>query len=263
MGQKSNINSLRLLPQTNLSNFNIKLNLLEITITKYVKLLLKTKGIQTSGTYVGFTNNKIYIYIKIFFGTQRMVRYKKNKIVKSGEASFTIRSIFKKILKILKNNIVELKIININKQVSKQFIPQTYLMYKKHLSTLFDKKFYICMDITKITVLFLLNKIENQTFLEYLGKIFNTIHKKNHLRYFKLIEVLFEFLISNSNNEFKILGLKLQVSGRLLGKAIASKQLITKGSMPTQTLNKNITFNKIHVYTVYGVFGFKFWTCKK
>ena len=43
MGQKSNINSLRLLNQTNLSNNNIKLNFVEITIVKYLRFLLKKK----------------------------------------------------------------------------------------------------------------------------------------------------------------------------------------------------------------------------
>jgi len=260
MGQKSNINSLRLLTQPNLSNNRIKLNLLEITIVKYLRFLFLIKGIQISKTYIGFTNNKIYIYLKIFYGTQRIVRYKKYKTMKSNPVFFGIQKILKAILKLSKNNILEIKVINVNKKIDTQLIRQTYIMYKKHLNNLFDKKFYMCIDITKITVLFLSNKIETKIFLEHLGKVFSGIHKKNHLRYFKLIETQFEFLIINSIEEFKILGLKLQVSGKLLGKAIASKQLITRGSIPTQTLNKNISFEKTHIYTVYGVFGFKFWT---
>ena len=128
---------------------------------------------------------------------------------------------------------------------------------------MFDKKFYLCLDITKITVLFLLNKIETKNFLNYIGKSFCSIHKKNHVRYFKLISNIFNFLVFKNTKKDHVFGIKLQIAGKLKGKAIASQQLIACGSMPTQTLNKNIVFEKIHVYTTYGVFGFKLWVHKK
>ena len=256
MGQKSNINSLRLLNQTNLSNNNIKLNFVEITIVKYLRFLLKKKGIYIVKTTSGFINNRIHIFFYVFYNTQKIIRYKKYQQIKCKFFKHNINSLFKKILKIFKKSILEIRIININKKVDKQIARKIFIIYKKYVNTLFEKKFYLCIDITKISVLFLLNKIDNENFLEQIGKVFSGIHKKNHLRYFKLISTLFKFLTNNT----QISGLKLLISGKLLGKAIASQRVITVGCMPTQTLNKNIDFKKIHVYTGYGVFGFKLWT---
>ena len=108
MGQKSNTNSLRLLNQTNLSNNNINLNYIEIIIVKYLKILLKTKGIQTTKISLGFLNNKIYIYISIFFSIQRVVRLKKNKQIKYKPEKLNIEVIFTKLSKLLRNSILAL-----------------------------------------------------------------------------------------------------------------------------------------------------------
>lgn len=259
MGQKSNINSLRLLNQTNLSNNNIKLNLLEITVIKYLRFLFKIKGIQLSKTTVGFTNNKVCIYFYVFFSTQRIVRLKKSRQLKYVLTKPSLAKLFKKIFKLLKYSLLEIKILNLNKQIDKALARQVFFIYKKYLNNLFEKKFYMCIDITKITILFLLKKIDNKNFLDQIGKLFSGIHKKNHLRYFKLISSVFNFLLTKSVDKNKILGIKLQVSGKLMGKAIASQQIVSNGSIPTQTLNKNIFFEKLHAYTIYGVFGFKMW----
>lgn len=261
MGQKSNTNSLRLLNQTNLSNNNINLNYIEIIIVKYLKILLKTKGIQTTKISLGFLNNKIYIYISIFFSIQRVVRLKKNKQIKYKPEKLNIEVIFTKLSKLLRNSILEIKVINTNKQIDAILVRKAFILCKKYINNIFDKKFYMCIDTAKIIALFTSYKISNDSFLYCIGKIFSTIHKKNHLKYFKLISTIFNFLILNSAKEnSKILGIKLQVSGKLMGKAIASHQVITNGSIPHQTLNKNIFFEKTHIYTIYGVFGFKLWT---
>jgi hypothetical protein len=260
MGQKSIVNTLRSLNQTSFSNNNIKLNFLEIALIKSLKLLFKLKKIETSKITISNLNNKIQINFSIFYCTQRIVRFKKFKNVYYHETKFQINKLFKKIIKFLKVSILEIKIININKLINKDLIRKMFPIYKKYMNNLFDKKFYMCVDITKITILFLLNKIDNNIFLNSIAKIFSTIHKKNHLRFFKLISTVFNFLVSNHQNNNKILGLKLLVSGKLRGKTIASNQVVIYGSIPIQTLNKDISFEKIHVYTTYGVFGFKLWT---
>jgi hypothetical protein len=264
MGQKSNINSIRpFLSQPNFSNQNIKMNLLEINFSKNLIFLLKTKGIQISNSTLGFTNNKIFICFHVFFSTQKIIKFRKYKQIFCVQDNIKINKIFTKLSGFVKNPIVDIKIININKQIDKNLAKPIFLIYKKYVNSLFDKKFYLCLDITKITVLFLLNKIETKAFLDYVGKSFCSIHKKNHVRYFKLISNIFNFIVFKNAKNNPIFGLKLQISGKLKGKAMASQQLIACGSMPTQTLNKNITFGKMHVYTTYGVFGFKLWVHRK
>ena len=264
MGQKSNINSIRpFLNQPNFSNQNIKMNNIEIHFNKNFNFLLKLKGIQISKTTLGFTNNKIFICFHIFFSTQKIIKYRKCKELFYIYNHIMLNRIFTKLLGIFKKSLVDIKIININKQIDKALAKQVFLIYKKYLNNLFDKKFYLCLDITKITVLFLLNKIETKSFLDYVGKSFCSIHKKNHVRYFKLISNVFNFVVFKNINTDPILGIKLQIAGKLKGKAMASQQLIACGSMPAQTLNKNIIFEKMHVYTTYGVFGFKLWVHRK
>jgi hypothetical protein len=264
MGQKSNINSIRpFLNQPNFSNYNLKMNFLEIVFSKNLKFLLKIKGIHVSKITLGFTNNRIYVCFNIFFSTQKVIKYRKFKDALSCPSNVNLNKLFKKLSNLLKSNLIDFKVININKQIDNTLASQVFLIYKKYLNSLFDKKFYLCLDITKVTVLFLLNKIETKGFLEYTGKSFCSIHKKNHVRYFKLISNIFNFVVFKNTKQNTILGIKLQISGKLKGKAMASQQLIVCGSMPTQTINKNICFEKMHVYTTYGVFGFKLWVHRK
>eukprot|EP01041_Mallomonas_annulata_P000677 gene677-1298_t len=44
---------------------------------------------------------------------------------------------------------------------------------------------------------------------------------------------------------------------------MASKTIINVGSVPIQTFNRIIDFEKVHTYTVYGAFGLKFWSLKQ
>lgn len=261
MGQKSNTSSLRPhLKQINLSNNNIKLNFLKIFIVQQLKFLLQNKGINIFKVNLGFVQNKINIYFYVFYNTQKILKYKRYKYVSYLSKYIKISAILTKIFKLLNNSILEVKIININKQVEKGLVKQVYLLFKKYLNTLFDKRFYLCIDITKVSTLFILNKVDTKLFLEYLTRVFSSIHKKNHLRYLKLLLTLFNFIILKSKN--KILGLKLIINGKLRGKAIASQHSIICGIIPTQTINKNIEFEKLHVFTVYGVFGFSLWVHK-
>jgi len=264
MGQKSNINSIRpFLNQTNLSNQNITMNLLEIHFIRNFNFLLRLKGIQVSKTTLGLTNNKIFIYFHVFFGTQKVIKYRKYKDIPCIDNGIKIYTILKKISSFLNSAIIDVRIINVNKQVEKTLAGQIFLIYKKYLNNLFDKKFYLCLDLAKITVLFVSDKIKTAVFLDYVGRSFCSIHKKNHVRYFKLISNVFNFIVSVNTNTNPVIGIKLQISGKLKGKAMASRQIIICGSIPTQTINKNIVFEKIHVYTTYGVFGFKLWVHKK
>lgn len=264
MGQKSNINSIRpFLNQPSFSNENKKMNILEIIFNKNFIFLLKIKGIHTSKITLGFTNNKIFICFNVFFSTQKIIKYRKYKNPTCVDESVRLNSVFKKLSNFLRSSLIDVKIINNNKKIDKVLAGRIFLVYKKYLNSLFDKKFYLCLDITKITVLFLIDKIETKSFLDYMGRSFCSIHKKNHVRYFKLISNVFSFAVFRTKNPNPILGVKLQISGKLKGKAIASQQLISCGSMPTQTINKNINFEKIHIFTTYGVFGFKLWVHRK
>jgi ribosomal protein S3 len=69
-------------------------------------------------------------------------------------------------------------------------------------------------------------------------------------------------LITDENIK-AILGVKLIISGKIKGKPRSTTTCIQVGSVPSQSLAKDISFSKIHVYTLYGSFGFKIWVHKK
>jgi ribosomal protein S3 len=75
--------------------------------------------------------------------------------------------------------------------------------------------------------------------------------------FFQFIKKFFVYLIHLKGSNFK--GFKLNVAGNLKGKRRSSKKYITYGQFPLQSFNKNIEFAKLHAFTIYGVFGLKFW----
>jgi ribosomal protein S3 len=61
----------------------------------------------------------------------------------------------------------------------------------------------------------------------------------------------------SSLSKSKIKGLKFILSGRIQAKLRSSKEIIQVGKVPSQSIEKNIEFSKIHVYTLFGAFGLK------
>ena len=47
------------------------------------------------------------------------------------------------------------------------------------------------------------------------------------------------------------------LSGRFLGKLRSSSNFIHLGKIPLQTLDNNIEYSQVNVYTLLGAFGFK------
>ena len=79
---------------------------------------------------------------------------------------------------------------------------------------------------------------------------------------------LFQILVDNKEIKkvsgiSNIIGIKFIVNGKLQGKTRADSSCIQVGAVPAQTLDKNIDFSMLHVYTLYGAFGFRIWICRK
>ena len=130
----------------------------------------------------------------------------------------------------------------------------------KKQSKLFDKHQNFFLDFVKIVTLFCQEKIKTEFFLIIIGTLFSFLKKKDHTKYFRFLDLLYQKLIIKNQN---ILGIKTVLCGKILGKAIASSKIMLNGSMPIQAIGKQIMFEKLHVYTIYGVFGLKLWVHKK
>ena len=57
----------------------------------------------------------------------------------------------------------------------------------------------------------------------------------------------------------KVLGVKIQVSGRLNGAEMARTEWIREGRVPLQTLRADIDYAEKRANTIYGVLGVKVW----
>lgn len=62
--------------------------------------------------------------------------------------------------------------------------------------------------------------------------------------------------------ESNILGIKIQVSGRLNGAEMARTEWVKKGPIPLHTLRADIDFHKTNIITIYGLLGIKIWIYK-
>ena len=142
-----------------------------------------------------------------------------------------------------------------------------YLKFKKFTNTIFQRRFNLFIDFLKLTTLFCQNEVTVEYYLILLAQIFRSIAKRLHTQFFILLKIIFKILVDDINklnlNLVKFSGIKCIISGKLQGKARATKRLIVEGSVPTQTLAKSLYFAKTHTYTLLGAFGFKIWILKK
>ena len=65
--------------------------------------------------------------------------------------------------------------------------------------------------------------------------------------------------INNIEQNFKCLGIKIQVSGRLNGTDIARTEWKREGQIPLHTLTANVEYAFESAYTLFGLLGIKVW----
>lgn len=256
MGQKTNINSLK---NTNDLNYTNNLNqqtFINIAILTHLKQIFKKRGVLIISSNINKIQKKVYINLIIFFTKKKINQYKKRKKIKKRLNNFSF--IFK-ILNILKSNLIYTKIVNLNKSVNKNLLVYFFKNLNKN-SKLFEKHQNFFLDFIKITTLFCQEKIKADFLIIIIGTLFSFLKKKNHNRFFRFLELLYEKIRAKNSN---ILGIKTLFSGKILGKTMASNKIILNGNMPIQSIKKYIVFERMHIYTIYGVFGLKLWIHKK
>ncbi|MEK9170954.1 MAG: 30S ribosomal protein S3, partial [Patescibacteria group bacterium] len=59
-----------------------------------------------------------------------------------------------------------------------------------------------------------------------------------------------------------VLGVKINLAGRLNGSEMARREWLSKGKVPLQTLRANINYAQEEALTVYGKIGIKVWIYK-
>ena len=262
MSQKSNLLTLRKKKNLNLLVFNSKICLYGYQYLTFFKFLLKKKNILITFKTLNFVNNQIFFNLNCFFKTSKYVFYRRCRKKKSLSRIHTnFFKLFFNQLNFLKNNLISFNIKNVNTTLNKKLLVFFFKSLKSFLGSLFERRYNLFVDFLKIVSLLVEKKINSETFLSVLGEIFHVLPKTKHSNFFLLLKTVFFLLTSNKNINSSVKGIKLLINGKLKGKMRASSILIFKGSVPNQTLSKNIEFSKLHTYTRYGAFGFQLWIC--
>lgn len=269
MGQKSNTSTVRANLRKNLS-FSNQINETRVfqhgfNYLNSVETLFNKKNILVTKKELNLIGNLMKLNFTIFYQNAKLSGYRKrtHKIQnKSGSLKKKTVSLLTRKFAELRTNLILTNLKVLNTQVDKSLLKEFYLKTSRFVNVLFQRKFNLFIDFLKIAVLFSRKKIQAFVFLNILGKIFKVLPKRKHNRFLFFLKHVFEMLLSVSKNDNpsvqgRIEGIKFIVSGKLQGKTRGSSSCLQVGAVPIQSIEKNIEFSKLHVYTLYGVFGFK------
>lgn len=232
-----------------------------ILIKQELTNALFRKDIITSKLNLSQSNNNLIVSINGFTRTSKLLKYRKllksnytPKYRKSNNLNQLFTNKFNNSFK--KNNLL-INYINLNQLINKSLLLKNYKVFRKFGSGLFSRGFNLFLDFLKIITLVEQQLITPKAFLFILGQVFRNSNKKKHTRFVLFIKTIFDTLINSSDK--KILGAKFIINGRLMGKTRASTIKIERGSLALNTVNSGCVNDKMHVYTLYGAFGFKIW----
>jgi len=271
MGQKANLLTLnKKHSQFNLASINNKVFFNSLKFLKFFEFLLKKRGVIILNQTFNIMNNQGYLIGNLFYMTNKVNLYKKKlQLVSVTKKVYNTRlaSLFLKIFNLLKTNLIIISFSSVNRNINSKLLNFMYLKFKKFNNNIFQRRFNLFLDFLKLTTLFCQGKVTVDYYIVLLAQIFRSLAKRLHTQFFTFLKILFKTLVIDVTTlNFKIInfsGIKCVISGKLQGKARATKCLIVEGSVPTQTLSKNLYFAKVHTYTLLGAFGFKIWVLKK
>lgn len=261
MSQSYNVITLKKNVELNTAEVNPKSFLYSIEYLNILKRSLMKKGVVVTFSKINFAASICYIRLKLYYKTTKIITYRNranllsSKKVKltSSKLSYSLNEAFS----ITKNRLNFIQIENINKRIKKAIVFSLYLTYKRYVNVLFSRRFNLFIDFIKITSLFLHKDVDPKCYLYILAQTFRLLPKKKHSRFLFFLKSLFNTIVKTKQSS--ILGIKFIVNGKLQGKTRAGTSKVLVGSVPIQSIDKDIVFGKTHVYTLYGAFGFKMW----
>lgn len=261
MGQKVNSNSFNL-NRKNLNNFFHSID----SVTNYSYILKDIYFLQFLFKYFFEQHNffvkecfiifssvkyKIYIYIS-FFSNLNLVQHQ--KYLKKNNVNLKFISFFNFFLNtysfagykkvyIFKNLNLNFKKFKLNKYFHKVF-----RLYK-------TEPYFIMAQ----QLIFLIQKTDNgvNLLINFVSKFLTTYHrqKRSLNKFIHFLNLFLNFLY-----KFKIvLGIRIQLKGRLRGTPRSKKYVFQQGQVPTQTITSSIKYQYKQIYTRYGTVGLKIW----
>ena len=242
---------------------------------KNIQNLMYIKNIILNVNNLNINLNHLQFNSNIFLNTKKIYFYKKLYLNTKSEKKLNFGNTNKNFISLFTNLSLKFRVQNIyfnlnfvNKFLKKKILIICIKKFRKFFNSLFKKRLNFFFDLIKITILFILKKLNINNYLLTLIKIFQFIPKIKHNTFFNFLKLLFKDMVFNSYRLFssckytdfyKIKGIKFQIYGKLKGKTRANKKSIRIGKIPLLTLNKNIFFTQLPAFTNAGVFGFNLW----
>jgi hypothetical protein len=272
MSQKSNLLTIRSTKPLAIITHNLKLWPSMFNLVLNLKRLFLLRGVLILKCFVGSDNNLFFLNLHLFYQSNKIVFYRKRLIKHLGSSTLKLSYV----LNVFKNYKAKfnfskylLRVKVLNKFLTNYILYDLYKMLRIFLKNIFSRRLNLFYDFLKLTNLFSVGLISLESYSKIWGRIFKFLLRKSHNKFFLFVKKVFMFLTqSRSYYPWKfpklgfIKGMKLLISGRLKGKSKASTRLVERGGIP-QSIDKNLEFYSVYVYTIYGAFGLKFWSYKK
>ena len=239
----------------------------------YIKnIVLNVNNLNNTLNHLHFNSNvylntkKISFYKKLYLDSNNKI--KKKLLFKNKDDKTNLINLFTNLTLKFRLKYIYCNLNFVNKFLNNKILIIFIKKFSKFFNSLFKKKLNFFFDLIKITMLFILKKLNINNYLLTLIKIFQFIPKKKHNTFFNFLQLFFNDMVYNSNkifsyykytNFYTIQGIKFQMYGKLKGKTRASKKSIRVGKISLQTLNKQIFFTQLPAFTNSGVFGFNLW----
>lgn len=232
-----------------------------LILNELLKNATNNKDIIISELDISNNNNTTNVVIKAFYKTKKLLKYK--KLLKKKPVTKSLSKISRNVNlfetnKKEKNNL-NIRIHPVNVDINKKLLLLFYTNLKKFNSILFSRGFNLFIDFLKASTLLAEKKLKIDAFLNLFANIFKNLNKRKHSQFLTFVKILFPLIIKYSN----IIGMKLIINGKLMGKTRASTIKISRGSLKLNSTSSNINFGKAHIYTLYGAFGFQLWITYK
>ncbi len=222
----------------------------------YINHIFYNSKIMISKLSLKIFNKTIFLFIHVYFLASLKGNKKK---INCNLLLSRINIFFKNQFELFKINSIVLKIVNLNKFVTRRSVKNFFFKFKKFKMMLFSRNNNLFINFINLTFLIVIKKINIKCYVILITKIFVHLKKRIHSKFMLFIKFLINWFISNQLKYSKVIGIKFSISGRLKGKPRGDCFKILKGSMPCQKILSNIKFTQIHAYNRYGAFGIKLW----
>lgn len=263
MANPSNLTTLRLNNEFNVSEFDIKNFINNYLVKNSFDKSLKNKDITIQKFELSTSNGTFNYNLYCYFSTKKINSYKKLLKGNKKRSALKKKNIFSTFFSAVqsRSKLILFSLTPLNVYVDADHLLFFYQNLRNFKGLIFGRKLNLFYDFLKISSLFINLHVSVKGLLYYISQSFCFLQKKKHNSFLFFLKTYLQVLISSKNCHFT--GIKFILSGKISGKTRSGIHKILLGSVPLQSLNKDIQFSKSHVYTVYGAFGLKLWISKK